>query len=75
MANSSYSSSIQSFSEPLTKEQEMALYSNINMNLETIRKATHDINIQFKSIQKEMYVTNALINAIETKVPTTVNAD
>lgn len=74
MANSTYSSSIQSFSEPITKEQEMALYNSINMNLEAIRKATHDINVQFKRIQKEMYVTNALINAIETKAPTG-NAD
>ncbi|CAL1679354.1 unnamed protein product [Lasius platythorax] len=74
MANSSYSSSINSFNEPFTKEQEMTLYNSINMNLEAIRKATHDINVQFKGVQKEMRVTNALINAIETKSPT-LNAD
>lgn len=31
MANSSYSSSINSFNEPFTKEQEMTLYNSINM--------------------------------------------
>ncbi|XP_024870254.1 aldose 1-epimerase-like [Temnothorax curvispinosus] len=93
MASSSFSSSIQSYSEPFTEEQEMALYRSIKMvrlrlkffngmgstyvdanprfslkrnilnllqNLQDIRKATHDINLKFKSIQEEMRVTAAL---------------
>lgn len=69
MANSSISSSIQSTSEFLTEEQEMAIYNNIKMNLRDIHKATHDINQEFKSIQQDMRVTAALVNAIESKTP------
>lgn len=72
MASSSFSSSLLSFDERsvrYTEEQELALYASIRMNLQAIQKATHDIDQKFKNIQEEMYVTAALINAIETKTP------
>lgn len=74
MANSSFSSSIQSYSEPFTEEQEVTIYKSIKMNLQDIQKATHDINLKFKSIQGDMRVTAALVNAIESKV-STINQD
>lgn len=98
MANSSFSSSLLSYSEPFTEEQEVAIYKSIKMvrlretfvqggkyvsanshlslkrnilnllqNLQDIQKATHDIDLKFKSIQGEMRVTAALVNAIESK--------
>lgn len=67
MASSSFSSSMQSYSEPFTQEQEMILYKGIKMHLQEIQIVTQDINQQFKNIQEEMLVTAALINAIESK--------
>lgn len=74
MANSSFSSSIQSYSEPLTQDQELAIYKSVKMNLQDIQKATNDINLKFRDARREMRVTAALLNAIESKEPA-VNQD
>ncbi|KAL0127225.1 hypothetical protein PUN28_005492 [Cardiocondyla obscurior] len=69
MENSSFSSTVMSYNpnEPWTREQEIAVYKSIKMNLEDIRHATNSVNLKFKAIQKEMHVTDALVNAIELK--------
>ncbi|KAH0953423.1 hypothetical protein HN011_006310 [Eciton burchellii] len=64
------SSSMQSFNDTFTEEQKIALLTSIKMNLQAIKKATHDVKQKFKIIQEEMHVTNALINAIETNKST-----
>ncbi|EZA62345.1 hypothetical protein X777_03379 [Ooceraea biroi] len=66
MANTSFSSSLQSFTETYTEEQKLAFLTNVKMDLQAIQKATDAINKKFKAIQEEMHVTDALIKAIDT---------
>ncbi|GAB1867029.1 hypothetical protein CAJAP_08108 [Camponotus japonicus] len=71
MTDISYPSSARSFSERLTKEEETVLYKTVQTNIETIRKATNDINVLLERLKKEMNVTQALMNElIETKTST-----
>lgn len=50
------------------------IFFNLLQNLQTIQKATHNINLKLKDIQKEMHITTALMNAIEMKTPV-INQD